>query len=209
MIHHNVVISVLALHNNLKEAGLTRKILHKIAHERDEELWAQWREMQRDPHMQGDQSEFVCLDETSKNKLSYACQYGLAPSGQHAELKDVFVCSDRYSLLAAMTVYGYLATHVVPGSYDSLEFYKFVQEKVVRPEIKFVHLVHFRCSFHTFSLSQLNDPSLCSITAVSIITRLSFNLCKVQVSLSHVVAHIQSNIHHRRCSNPLSTCIFA
>jgi hypothetical protein len=113
-IHHDIVISVSALHENLKEAGLTRKILHKIALERDEELRAQWREMQRDPRMQGDGSEFVCLDETSKNELSYARRYGLAPSGQRAELKDVFVRGDRYSLLAAMTVDGYLATHVVP-----------------------------------------------------------------------------------------------
>ncbi|KAF8234210.1 hypothetical protein L208DRAFT_1156751, partial [Tricholoma matsutake] len=82
-----------------------------------------------------DGSEFVCLDKTSKNKLSYAWRYGLAPSGQCAKLKDVFVCGDHCSLLAAMTVNGYLATHVVPGSYDSLEFYKFVQEKVVHPEI--------------------------------------------------------------------------
>lgn len=130
-IHHNIVISVSALHENLKEAGLTRNFLHKIALERDEELRAQWREMQRDPRMQGDGSEFVCLDETSKNELSYARRYGLAPSGQRAELKDVFVCGDRYSLLATMTVDGYLATHVVPGSYDSLEFYEFVQENVL------------------------------------------------------------------------------
>ncbi|KAF8234211.1 hypothetical protein L208DRAFT_1550679 [Tricholoma matsutake] len=39
-IHHDIVISVSALHENLKEAGLTQQILHKIALERDEELWA-------------------------------------------------------------------------------------------------------------------------------------------------------------------------
>src|SRR5271155_5425002 len=36
-IHHNVAISKSALQQNLMDAGLTRKLLHKIARERDEE----------------------------------------------------------------------------------------------------------------------------------------------------------------------------
>ena len=36
-IHHNIAISRSALHKNLQEVGLTRKLLHKIARERDEE----------------------------------------------------------------------------------------------------------------------------------------------------------------------------
>lgn len=130
-INHDIIISVSALHDNLKQSGLTRKVLHKIALERDEELRAQWREVQQDPRLSGDGSEFICLDETSKNEHSYARRYGLAPAGQRAELKDVFVRGDRYSLLAAMTIDGYLATRVVPGSFDSLEFYDFIQEEVV------------------------------------------------------------------------------
>ena len=68
--------------------------------------------MQQDPRLSGNRSEFICLDETSKNEHSYARRYGLAPAGQRAELKDVFVHGDRYSLLAAMTIDGYLATRV-------------------------------------------------------------------------------------------------
>jgi hypothetical protein len=48
-------------------------------------------------------------------------------SNEHAELKDVFVHGDRYSLLAAITIDGYIANHVVPGSF---EFYSFVAEVI-------------------------------------------------------------------------------
>ncbi|KAF8225386.1 hypothetical protein L208DRAFT_428387, partial [Tricholoma matsutake] len=36
-IHHDIIISISALQVNLDKAGLTRKILHKIAKERDKE----------------------------------------------------------------------------------------------------------------------------------------------------------------------------
>ena len=45
-IHHNISISVSALQQSLTKAGLTRKILHKIALERDEVLRQQWSDMQ-------------------------------------------------------------------------------------------------------------------------------------------------------------------
>jgi len=38
-----------------------------------------------------DGSQFICLDETSKNELTYARKYGCAYSGERAELTDVFV----------------------------------------------------------------------------------------------------------------------
>jgi len=52
-------------------------------------------------------------------------------SREQAELKDVFVRGDRYSLLAAITTEGYIGTCVVPGLFDSFEFYNFVAEEVV------------------------------------------------------------------------------
>ncbi|KAF9241271.1 hypothetical protein BU15DRAFT_12521, partial [Melanogaster broomeanus] len=59
------------------------------------------------------------VDETSKNELTWARHYGRAASGTRAILSDVFVRGDRYSLVAAITVDGYLAAEVVEGSYDS------------------------------------------------------------------------------------------
>jgi len=130
-IHHDIAISVSALQQNLTKAGLTRKILHKIALERDEVLRQQWSDMQASDNFLADGSQFICLDETSKNEHTYARRYGRAYSGDRAELKDVFVHGDRYSLVAALTVDGYIAAHAVPGSFDSIDFLEFVQEQVV------------------------------------------------------------------------------
>ncbi|KAG1748370.1 uncharacterized protein EDB91DRAFT_1245080 [Suillus paluster] len=71
----------------------------------------------------GDGSEFVVLDETSKNERTYAWRYSRAPYGQRAQLSDVFVRGDRYSLCAAMTADSYLATPAVEGWFDAQEFY--------------------------------------------------------------------------------------
>ena len=130
-VEHNIAVSISTLHETLKKAGLTRKILHKIAIERDENLRQQWRDMQASEDFLPDGSQFVCLDETSKNELTYARKYGRAYSGDRAELRDVFVRGDRYSLVAALSVDGYIACDVVLGSLDSMDFLEFVQEKVV------------------------------------------------------------------------------
>ncbi|KAF8234157.1 hypothetical protein L208DRAFT_1263346, partial [Tricholoma matsutake] len=102
-----------------------------------------------------DGSEFIYLDETSKNEHSYAHRYGLAPAGQRAKLKDVFVHGDCYSLLAAMICNGYLATQVVPGSFDSLEFHDFIQEEVVCFHIayEFLHLAQSLLASRNATLS--------------------------------------------------------
>ena len=130
-VEHDIKISVSALHSTLVKVGLTRKLLHKIAIERDEELREQWREMQASDDFLDDGSQFVCVDETSKNELTYARKYGRAYSGERAELKDVFARGDRYSLVAALTVDGYIASNAVPGSFDSMDFLEFIQESVV------------------------------------------------------------------------------
>ncbi|TFK88283.1 hypothetical protein K466DRAFT_645520, partial [Polyporus arcularius HHB13444] len=44
---------------------------------------------------------------------------------------DVFVRGDRYSLAAAMTKDGYIATRVVPGSFDAEKFYDFIVDDVL------------------------------------------------------------------------------
>ncbi|KAJ8584982.1 hypothetical protein M405DRAFT_746054, partial [Rhizopogon salebrosus TDB-379] len=103
---HDISISVSTLCRNLKEAGLTRKLLHRLAVERDEE------------HL-------------SKNEITWARHYGRAMAGQRAALADVFVRGDRYSLVAAITTEGYMAAHVVEGSFDSETFYDFIATKVL------------------------------------------------------------------------------
>ncbi|KAF6748080.1 hypothetical protein DFP72DRAFT_820947, partial [Ephemerocybe angulata] len=45
-VNHDIAISKSALQATLQRAGLTRKLLQKVASERDEELRHQWRELQ-------------------------------------------------------------------------------------------------------------------------------------------------------------------
>jgi transposase len=131
-IHHDIAISVSALQQNLEDAGLTRKILHKIAVERDEVLRAKWRE-NITQNFSGTGNEFVFADEISKNDHSTARRYGRALAGERADFHDVFVRGDRYSLVAAMSKKGYIAAEVVPGSFDSFDFFDFIAEQVVSP----------------------------------------------------------------------------
>ena len=56
---------------------------------------------------------------------------GCAYSEEHAELKDVFFHGDRYSLVTALTVDGYIASNAVPGSFDSMDSFEFIQEMMV------------------------------------------------------------------------------
>ena len=129
-IHHDLAISKSALQENLESAGLTRKVLHIIASERDEvQQQAFLHSVQHD--FSGTADEFVTVDESSKNDHTYNRRYGRAPCGQDAEIMAPFIRGQHYSLMAAMSKQGYLATHVVPGSVDSFGFFDFIVEDVV------------------------------------------------------------------------------
>ncbi|KAE9407654.1 hypothetical protein BT96DRAFT_809155, partial [Gymnopus androsaceus JB14] len=54
-----------------------------------------------------------------------------APIGQRADFKDVFVRGQRYTLCAAMSLKGYIATRVVEGSFDTSEYVSFLLDDVV------------------------------------------------------------------------------
>ena len=131
-VEHNLIVSKSTLSCNLAQAGFTYKILYKIAVKHNEWLRDECKESLRDrTKFQGDGSEFVCVGETSKNKRAYAQLHGWSFSGQPATLSDVFVWGDRYLLVAAITIEGYIVTRVVPSSLDSFEFYNFIAEDVV------------------------------------------------------------------------------
>jgi hypothetical protein len=129
-IQHDITISVPTLHRNLEDAGLTRKILHKIATERNEVLRAQWRD-NINHGFGGTGDEFVFADEISKNDHSTARRFGRMLAGERAHFHTIFVRGDRYSMVAAMSKKGYIAAKVVPGSFDTFNFFNFVAEEVV------------------------------------------------------------------------------
>lgn len=130
-IHHDIAITQSTLHKNLQDAGLTRKLLHKIAQECDEVMQSEFMDTVRD-HSDGQGVEFIFIDEMSKNDHDTVHRYGVSLSGERADFIDNFVHGDRYSLVAAITVEGYVTARVVAGSYDAIEFYDFIAEQVVR-----------------------------------------------------------------------------
>jgi len=127
---HDIAISTSTLSRNLAEASLTRKILHKITAERDKEHHREFQELVHN-NFQGDSSELIFIDETSKDERTWARHYGRAMSGTQARFVDVFVHSDQYSLVAAMAVDGYIAADLIEGSFDHDLFSQFVIKQVI------------------------------------------------------------------------------
>lgn len=139
-IEHDITISIPTLHLNLQKAGLTRKLLHKIASERDYQRRRDFcNGIHNLNHFSGTAREFVTIDESSKNDHTTARRYGRAPIGHRADFEDVFVRGQRYTLCAAMSLKGYIATRVVEGSFDTSEYVSFLLDDVVRTLYYFLY----------------------------------------------------------------------
>ncbi len=61
---HDTPISISSLHQNLRDAGLTYKLLRKAAAERDEALRQQWMDHARNHWLA---SQIIVVDESSKD----------------------------------------------------------------------------------------------------------------------------------------------
>jgi transposase len=70
---HDVGISITALHENIRDCGMTYKVLHKAAVERDEEARIHWKEEMRANWVA---NQIVVVDETSKDDRTLARFYG-------------------------------------------------------------------------------------------------------------------------------------
>lgn len=101
------------LQDNLAKAGLSQKILHKIACERDEVRRAEFLYVIQHA-FSGTGKKFVVVDESSKNEHSLVHCYGRAPVGQEAAIDAPFIQGQHYSLAEAMTTEGYLAAISTP-----------------------------------------------------------------------------------------------
>ena len=128
-LHHDTAISCSALHYIIPDAGLTFKMLHKAASERDEVAWEEFRTYIQE-HLVVEQ--VIAADESSKDDCTIFRRFGRAPHGHPASIDADFVCGNCYSIVAAIGVDGYVATQVVPGSVDGDECFEFIVEDVVR-----------------------------------------------------------------------------
>ncbi|KAG6894716.1 hypothetical protein C0992_005003, partial [Termitomyces sp. T32_za158] len=125
---YNVEIAQATLYENIRDAGLSYKMLQKAASERDEELWAGWR-AQNQQHFAAQQ--IIVVDEISKNECTLFRSQGRAPKSNCATISAPFVQGERYSMVAAIGLNRYVGIHVVEGSVDGNEFFDFIVDDVV------------------------------------------------------------------------------
>ena len=127
MVQHDTGILISSLQRNLGKAGLTQKMLHKIVIEQDEQLWVNFQATIHDlEHFSGTGMEFVTVNKLSKDEQTYACWHGCATIDHSADISDVFVWVEFYSLVAAMLIQGYLMTHIMEGSFNMQSFFSFI-----------------------------------------------------------------------------------
>lgn len=124
-----VHISRAALHQNIRDAGITFKLLRRAAAERDEDLRQEWK-LEVNAHFMA--SQMVFIDETSKDERTIYRHYGRSVAGTRATISANFVRGERYSMVAALSLDGYDTVRVVSGSVDGEEFLDFIANDVVR-----------------------------------------------------------------------------
>ena len=162
LLYHALPISTATLHNNLRDLGLSRKLMQRTAAERDHELRAAW---MMDVLATYTAEQFVVLDESSKDGRTLFRRYGRALAGSRASAMAPLERGIRYSILPALTVDGYIAARAVEGSINGLEFFDFVVEDVVGSSGS--SLVAFKRLTFSFLLAAkyaaLSWPSQCDL----------------------------------------------
>jgi hypothetical protein len=88
-----------------------------------------WTDVPLQMHYIGHQ--LVMVNETSKDDRMIYRHYGYAPAGRRATIHANFVRGEHYSIVAALSMDGYEAMAVVPGSVDGESFYNFIVDNVV------------------------------------------------------------------------------
>lgn len=126
-IHQEMHIGRSALDNLIRDAGISLKLARKCASERDEVAREEFRTHVRENFVA---EMIVTADESSKDDRTIFRRYARAPKGQRATIDADFVRGDRYSIVAAISVDGYVGTRIVSGSLDSAEFFDFIVEDV-------------------------------------------------------------------------------
>jgi hypothetical protein len=116
-----------ALHENLKDLGLTYKHLKRVAAERDDGFRADWLHNMTTNYTA---EQLVFLDESSKDDRTTLPRYGRSLSGQSPFDSVCLNRGIRYSVLPALTIDGYMTVRVIEGSIDGAEFYDFIVNDV-------------------------------------------------------------------------------
>lgn len=116
---HDTGISIASIQRLISDAGITYKVLRRAASERDELARDEWRQYIRSNFVS---SLIVTVDESSKDGRTIFRKRGRAPRGQRAEISADFVRGDRYSIIATLTVNGYIGTQLCPDLWTARSF---------------------------------------------------------------------------------------
>lgn len=135
IVAHDVAMARSTLHQNLLDLGLTYKSLRKAAAERDEVAREAFRQFARENWTA---RQLVFVDESSKDNRTIYRHFGRSVSGQRAVSHESFARGIRYSLVAALTMDGYMTMRAVEGSVNGDEFFDFIVEEVVSLGCSFV-----------------------------------------------------------------------
>jgi hypothetical protein len=100
-IYHDQPISMMALHNNLKDLGLTYKCLKRIPVERDDAFHAEWLHNMTSNYTA---DQIVLLDESSDDNHTILHRYSRAISGQDAWENCSLNKGVWYSVLPVLTL---------------------------------------------------------------------------------------------------------
>jgi len=129
LVESNRFISVhfSTIHHELQRAGISLKKLRKITQERDKDLRADFmrKVAQYAPE------EMIWIDETSKDEWTLIRRNGRAKKSHRASMKGVFVRGRRLTAVAALSIDGIVAGHVIEGSLRRADFLSFLEDAVV------------------------------------------------------------------------------
>jgi transposase len=111
----------------LKERGWSRKSVRARAQERSELLRAQWRGIAA----AYDEDQLVFLDESASNERTGDRSQGWSPIGVECGISRPLKRSERWSVLPALTVDGYIEWVIFQGSITADLYLEFVVERVL------------------------------------------------------------------------------
>ena len=116
-----------AIHRILRAARWSRKEVSKRAAERSAPLRHAWQGRQK----QWLADQLVFLDESAANERTGDRKYGWAPIGVDCEMPVPVKRSERWSILPALTIDGYISHIIFQGAITSELFEDFVEYQVL------------------------------------------------------------------------------
>lgn len=120
-------VSITTIHRTLEKAHWSRKAVKAHAAERSTPLRNAWIGIQKS----WTADQLVFLDESAANERTGDRKYGWAPIGTPCEVARRLKRSEKWSVLPALTIDGYLSHLVIQGSITSEVFENFVEEQVL------------------------------------------------------------------------------